>query len=178
MGLLLPREKQPLAIGRPGDGGRRRAWRRALGEAPRAGSQALGFAAIRRKKPNVGRQRGFRGEEIVVSDLESVVMLFNFLFVRRLVRGYVCDLLSVGPPGKLLDATWGFGDFPGFATRHRQNKNLRPRVFPGSIGGDKRQPVAAGRSPRSCSRLGRETATTMDLPSGEICGSATETILE
>jgi len=47
---------------------------------------------------NVRWQRGFRRKKIVVADFEGIVMLFNILFVLRLVGRDVSDLLPAGPP--------------------------------------------------------------------------------
>ena len=84
----------------------------------------------------------FDREVIIVTDLESVVVFFDFLFVFWLVGADVSDLLPAGPPGKLLNASQGGGNLVSFAARHGENKDLRFGVLSRSIHGDKRQAVA------------------------------------
>src|SRR5712664_4432463 len=75
-------------------------------------------------------------------------MFFDFLLVLGLVGSDVGNLLPVGPPGKLLNPVRRVGNLPCFAAGHGENENLRLRVFSGSVHGDKRQAVAAGRPAR------------------------------
>jgi len=53
------------------------------------------------------------------------MVLFDLRFVQRFVAGDVSNVLSVRPPGILLDAQRGAGDLLRFTTVHGQDEYLR-----------------------------------------------------
>src|SRR5215467_11343960 len=94
--------------------------------------------------------RGLRrlgGQIIVVADFERIVVLFDFLFVGRLIRTDEGNVPPIRTPRELLDALRRVSDFLGFAAAHWQNKNLWPRIFSTTDIGDKSKPVPVWRPP-------------------------------
>ncbi len=166
--LVLPCEGDPAAVGRPGEGRRRRPGRRAHGQAPATEGEPPRRPAFRRDQPDVrGQGRPLR-QVVVVADLETVLALLHGLAVLRHVLGDEGECAAVRPPGELLHAGPGVGDLQRVAAVHWHDENLPMTLL---VRRDRRGPLREERQSfpaRRPARLGQlQPATRQDtLPAG------------
>lgn len=151
MRMLLPDERQGLAVRFPRDRRRRRARWPALGKAPGARGQPLGILILGAHQPDVGGSWRTCGQVVVVSHLERIIVFLDLFLVGRVVAGDVRDVLAVRPPSELFDPVGSVGGFPGVSAGHGHDEYLRAIfsfgdiVLARRIGHDRHegQPVAA-----------------------------------